>query len=500
MTQRAAIVALLIAIATGLATWLAMRTPPAPPAAVAAVAGLLEALDPRNVRSISVVLPGREEIVVEQSEVPELWLLTMPARGGLPARAWPASASHIRGAVRLISDLAASLPQQDPAPPPSDAIAVTFSLTDGQQLRLLLFGSALGGRTVVHVSGGAAGASVGGVDARLADAALARLFTREGLMGWRDPGALGAPAADVARIRLESAGRWVSLRRSLGRWSVEEPIVGPADSQACAQLSERLASIPMRRFLDDASPTDPALGLVSPTALAMTESDVRIARGGDVVRRTLIQELRLGGPADAAQATLFASAVAYWQDPESSEKSIAWGPAVGVIDRKDVDPIAARGEAYLSVRAVALPVADIGKVTISPTDQVAEPAGEIAKPSLRALAFVRTVEGWRSPSASGSSRVPPDTTRVHLESLISTLCDQPADVVSIEKPATVEPIARVELGGVDTPPAAAVWLAVTKVKGQRAMLVQTGPVFRTYIGPQALAVLQWLRDELPPEG
>jgi hypothetical protein len=404
----------------------------------------------------------------------------------------------VRGVLRLIADLDATEAVSDEALPTKET-RVTFAIDGVGERTFRVSGEVLGGRVLVHVE------DPTGPTARLADAGLAKLFEREGVQSWRLPGAVQRMPDDISRVRLESAGRRVTVGRVAGRWKLFEPIAVPGNAQVCGTLLGQIHTLAAKRFIDDDSETDAALGLASPNAFIGTECDIRTASGagGDagVTRLVLQHELRIGGQADPGATTIYASAAAFWLDPSTNTRRPAWGPQRLVLTRADLDVITADPTPYVSRTAVQEVVEDVAGVIFSPLPPP-EDRGASLRRSDRDIWWSRSIDGWRVRTADNSERDPSDEDRAELERWLVLLCAGPADHLSLDGSVVFDTLAYATVLGRSDAPLETVTIGAIPEGGAlpAGIVVQTGNIMRVYRPKHWKELDAWLRAKLPPEG
>jgi hypothetical protein len=284
---------------------------------------------------------------------------------------------------------------------------------------------------------------------------------------------------------------------------VQFPVGVPADQGACGQVLQRLGTLPIKAFLEDQP--DSMTGLGSPSAKIETESDFRIAAGGDVIRRVLRQTVTVGGPADASATRMYARVQAEWQDPSTGKSEVVWGPVLATMDRADLNGFTAEPKAYISKVSVETPVADVSGFVLAEQEQASSTKPENASESSgRSVRITRTLDGWRFKPDLGEMRTPSPSDMTQIDALIHLVCEQSADVVRLEPVAGTKAIARIDMQ-VGAGPALSLVAGVAEFASpgkpaQPALVLRVGPVIRVYLGKAALGVAQWISDELPPEG
>lgn|GEM_PF-3036856 len=487
MNTRTALVALLLALLAAGGAFLLLRPKPAP---VAPDRTWLAAIDPAQVESITIEWKGGERAVIEKSPMAEIWLLRQSDS------AWPVAARRIGGIARLMADVDAA-PQTEQVA--TDAASVTFRVA-GQDRRLSVSTGQLAGRGVVRVHGQPD-------SYRLVDLQIVKLFEEAGLRAWREAAAF--QSEDFSRIRLQTLGRQITVARVGGRWGVQVPVVAPADQEACAALAAQLPRIELARFLDEAPGSEQSLGLANPEALIDTETDFRTVVDGDVQRRVLIQQLKIGGPIDAAGTQHYASLRAQWLDPTARTATAAWGPVLAVVRREQVDAVNAELLRYVARRTIQADSTDIGAMTITRDADILKDAPPPAAAAARNVQIVRYLDTWRLAPPGSIPRGLSPTEEAGVEYLMAMLCDLPASGVGREMPTGTTPIVRIKVEATGASEDVGVGVASLKPPGevgkpapeaQPAVVLRVGGIYRVYFQKPAVDAARWLNDVLPPEG
>jgi hypothetical protein len=487
VNTRTALIALVIALVAAAAAYLLLRPKPAPAPPVSTWVG---AIDPALVEKITVEWKGGQKAVIEKSPMAEVWLLRQADW------AWPVGARRIGAIARLMADIDAA-PETDAAS--TDAATVTFRV-GGQDRVLSVSGAQLAGRAIVRLHGQPD-------SYRTVDAQIARLFEPAGLRAWRETGAF--QSEEFSRIRLQTVGRQIIVARVGGRWGVQVPVVAPADQESCAALAAQLPRIELARFIDEAPGDEQSMGLANPEALIDTETDFRTVVDGDVQRRVLIQQLKIGGPIDPAGQQHYASLRAQWLDPTSRTTTPAWGPVLAVVRRGQVDGLSAELLRYVARTTIQTVSTDVATMTITrDADVLKDAPPSAAKPALH-VEIVRYLDTWRLAPPGSIPRGLSKTEEAGVEYLLQTLCDLPASGVGREMPAGTSPIVRIKVeatgagedvgvGVVSLAPPAEV--GKPKPDPQPAVVLRVGGIYRVYFQKPAVDAARWLNDLLPPEG
>ncbi len=481
MNTKSAIIALILALLGITGAFFLLK--PESPAVVERT--WLASLDVSRVERVKVEWPDGSSASLEPSQVPTLWLL----RHG--ATVWPVKSSRVHAALKLLSGVDSGEPSTEGR---TNGAAVTVTV-GGQDHRLRLSDEALGGRTLVKIEGKA--------DAfRLVDAQVARLFESNGLLAWRESTLFSTE--EFSRIRLQTIGRQIALGRVAGRWGVQIPVAAPADQEACARLVETLLGLNVQRFIDQLPADEKTLGLENPQALIDTETDFRVMEGGDVKRTLLLQQLKIGGPADASGERLFASMRAQWLDPTTRSVTTAWGPALGVVSRADLNALSAELTVYVSKQTVQASGVDVSRVTIMSDDHAMEDSS--AASGARKVVIERSLDEWRLTPEHGAARSPSASERAGIAALLRVLTEQRADGIGREPPRDATGFVRLKVEALAANAEVGVGTAmvVPATGGARepreALVLRVGGIYRVYFGEDATALARWLKDLLPPEG
>lgn len=390
---------------------------------------------------------------------------------GEDGASWPARPERVRGALRLLSE-AAPTGSGFGAGPPLDGAAEVLVTIDGVVRRLRVGTQALGGLTPMEL-GDESGRMVGAHG----QAGLAALFEPTSLLAWREDRALASGQTEPSALRIRAGEGSLSLVRARGRWAVSSPVMAEAEAEIVQRALAGLMDVRIVRFVprEDAEPgvTD------SPSVVLELESESRRLEGGEVVSRTLAQELRLGAPIGGT--THLARAEAWWMDPESGARTAAWGPMYAAVSAGAV-PIPTRAEAVISRIAWSLAPSDVRELW------VCEPgAGDEPVP---AVAFARGIEGWSR--AGGKSSLAGDAAGAG--ALATLLSEARAERVELDSPPGVSWMATVH-AAVGGKSARRAEIGVVEAGGPR-VVVRSGGVCRVYAAGAAGEVPEWLRSVL----
>lgn len=397
MSSRAAIVALCLALALGLAA--AVSIWPGTPRPHAALP-LLDA-DLARVERIVVTRPDGTSDAIVPGATPGSWEIDAGERG----EPWPLDPARVQAMLRLLRES-----EVEPAAVGTveGGPIVRVSERGGGVQEIRFAGAALGGRVGVRATGTGAAGTV--------PADLSRMLTEPGPRGWRDRSALPGLGPETARVTVDSGGRRVSLARVGGRWGLVEPIAAPAEARAVESLLVSLARVRVERFLDDGTPGGvPVAG--APVARVRIESDRRVPRGEGFARVTTRQELSLGAPADATEQTLMAMVASRVEEDGRVVRESAPRPVI--VSRGGLDGIAASAEAYVSRRTFESSPGDVRAIVLE---------WAAAGSDARRVELTRTIDGWL---AQGLAEHDGADAAAQATDVLALLCEEPCEDVTI---------------------------------------------------------------------
>lgn len=482
MQRNLVITVLAAAVLSGGAAILLLRpTPPPPPPPTT----WLTSLDIGGVDVVELAWPdGRVMEIAASDRVPGLWIM----RSG--ESTWPVGAARVRGALRLLMDSAAT-------PPASDLRAeggVRVRVGRGVNQRTLrIAATGLAGQSVVECEEGDSRVSF------LSRGGLAGVFEHASVMAWREENAfVPVDQAGASRVSVETGGMRTMLARQGGRWGVLSPVAGAGEAERVTALLGALGALRLRAA-PGANPE--GMGFDRAVFAATIEVDLRVGReGGEVDRRTLVQEMLVGDIADAAGKTRYARVVATMVDPATGQRQPAWTPTPGTIEVASLGAIVADPREYWARRATATAPADVASLRLGgrewALEKQASPAPEARD---RDVIYTRTLDGW-SRTQGGITQAASPTTSAGVGALIALLCDESASNVSPDPPAGLMPLAMVHLHGAGELTLEIVGVGRLEGAGGAMLVVRTGRLFRLYKGPAAARVLGFIGSETPPEG
>lgn len=337
------------------------------------------------------------------------------------------------GAVREAAVLAASLVatrMADPAAMDPEARAATG--LDPAQARLVI--SWPGGERAVElgrrtVSGRGWVRVAGQRDAASVDAALHALVLDGDLRQWRSLQVRGPGGPDVAEVEVRygtAPGQRMLLRRTAGRWAMEQPVPTRADGDAVRRYLDALERAEADGFVED-SPAD-----LAAFGLAQAERGVRLAgAGGGAGGAGSAPVLAVDVGAEAAQGApdRFARIDGRPTVVLLGARALAamFPPPASLIDPRGCDAVPADVRSVEFVATMSRGPADAA----APADpgQAAAPSPAAAPAPGPAFAVTRNRDAWdlRLP---GAEPVPADSQRVRR--LLTQLCEARAPAVALQ--------------------------------------------------------------------
>ncbi|MBY0308787.1 MAG: DUF4340 domain-containing protein [Phycisphaerales bacterium] len=310
MSNRPAIIALLVTILLAAGAFLVLRSPSGPtagPSATLIAQGEpLLLLDPVAVRTVTLDNPPLARQTLERRPDGAWSWAASPAS----ATRYTLDDSNVRAFLRAFADAkgqttptpGATLPDQ---PPP---VVLTFT-SDTDEFTIRLAPRSLGGQVLADVRKGGSPPR-----AAVVGETLLKLLTHPGPSAWRDTRAVPLDPAQAAQITFTDGTRTkgFGLSRREGRYLVAPPapVTAPASNESVAAVIRALAGLVITRFFDDGAGLTPAAtGLDKPSAiLTLTFEDRSVDAAGQqapVATRTFT--LTFGLPADTGGTTLYAT-------------------------------------------------------------------------------------------------------------------------------------------------------------------------------------------------
>lgn len=427
-----------------------------PPPGSSDTPGLLLPFDPARAVSITVTRPGGRTEMVRRTDQPGDWVVVLPRPGG--ADEWPAGGSTIRGALRILSNLAPSRVADSAGTLGEGAVVVSVGVEDPSgvsNVSMSIDGRVLGGLVLARAEMPERGPLVW-VDAQLAD-----MLVRAGPREWRDARVL-RDMAETSRITLTGPSGTISLARVMGRVYLREPIASEADPEAWIGLTRPLASVEVVDYLDAGPPE--GTGLQAQCPVITLEQDVRDPQTGRAETRTTV--LRVGQQADIAGKGVFAALTR----PGAAERVL-------VVTAEPLARIASDPAAYIARRVLSVP------------------AGDVASLAVGERRFTRTLRGWNRASPGPPAPAPPEDVQA-IAALLKLLTETPAERVSLE-PARTEQGLVVEAQGLSGELLASfdVEAAVDRGGPVTAVMLRSGRVLRVYTSREVIAMWPWLSGQ-----
>lgn len=451
MSLKGVIALLVLTIALAIPTWIVTRSP----RASATPSKLFATTDLSKADAIELAhSSGKSMRLTRVDAASDRWMLTW--NEGSDRHTWPASASRVRGVLRLLSGLVSGTPADR-----SEGKSSSLSITIGA--------SKVAATIDESLASGRAAFRLDDKSVALIDTGLHSVLTTPDPAVWRDAAAFAAPIHEASRISISSAGRELSLARVGKQWAIVKPVAEPADRPMVDELLKSLASIQAQRFVPDSS-TD----WNSPTASVRIEIDQRTLSGEDVIRSTLAQELLIAGAADVGGTTVLARAAA---NTSGTTRSPLWGPASLVLTRQALDSLTTDPSSVISRFPTPGARADVARIKLSPADVLG------ATP----IEFIRTLSGWtrdNTPVSSADAKA--------IDALLTLMFDTRAEKVR-SKSAGAAPLGSVTLLREDTSPIATLDLSQV-TQGPDAGFVASRDTFHWTFAPSAASkgVFAWV--------
>ncbi len=465
MSRTTIIIALLLAALLGGAAIFALR----PKTPSGTTGPLLAGFDISGVNRLEIGRGAGPSTSIElHDRAAGVWVMHWVDAGGV-ARTWPASASRVRAALRLLAELMSD-PAAGSGPSDPKATRVTISTSGAAQRVLLLGEGAVAGRTRVTLEGSSPPA------AALAESALLQVFQSEGIEAWREPSIFGTEVSDASRLTIGSGSREIVLARVGKSWGMQAPLVAPADEPTVTTVLNALASSAVRSFLARATPEcDQALA--GPASKIVVESTHR-GGAGDADRWTVVQSVTIGGAADVGGSSLFARLEAMIEVPSTRTSAVIWGPALVTVDREAVNAIPADPAAFVSRVALRTPLAGVGALAFSIRTENQDTT----------WTATRTPGGWKAGEDPASTR-----TSAVLDAVLKLVTQERAGAVRLDEPEGLRVAARVDIISPDRAKVEECTLLVpTSQSAKHSLTVGSGGAWRTYSGQGVTAITEWL--------
>lgn len=468
MPKAAVFIALLIAGSLSVIAYFALNKPARGPLA----ARLLSDVDPSTVDSV-VVLPadGRAITLKAGRDGAEWMLVSSKTSEKFESRPWPASASRVRAAIRLLCELSVESPRDDVISAGSKSIGVRLSSSTlgptATAFVQIAEGSVAGRTSIVRV----------GVGSVSAEASLAQAFGMSDTSLWCEPLVFSLSAQDWSRVEISGNDSSLVLSRVGRAWAIQKPVLAGADLAAVEKTLRSLGGVQVVRFVENAEEAV-VRSFEAPTAVVTTEFERREQSGEKMLRRAVVQELRVGAPADVGGTTVLCLASAWSRDLDTNVRTALWGPAVVVVDAAPLAGLASDAGSYVSRVSLRAPVADVFRFSI----------GDASESGVKPREFSRVADGWRP---LGAVTITPDEAR-NVQQFLSLVGDERASRVVL-KPAEPWPKgARVQFKSSDGAVVQELWVGAAGSDADSGLVTFDGTVYRTYESKQISGLAAWV--------
>ncbi|MBS0197194.1 MAG: hypothetical protein JSR77_10590 [Planctomycetes bacterium] len=485
MNARTALISLAVVLLLASATFVALRAP-APATTTTPQPTWLAGIDAVPLQRVEFLRDAAPAVTVEKG-AGGVWICS--ADKSQPP--WPADDTPMRAMTRLLSDAAPA-----PAKPGPAAAKPTVVLTtaDSRRFAFSAVDNPLGESSLITLDD-----PPGASSSRPVKAGLAKAIEPAGVLAaWRTSSVFFMRAQSSATLHLETRGAGISVEGTGKRWRLTSPVTTRADPDSCLALSQAVGRLSAARLLG------------TPDAQARTWADTPTTfvtvsippRPGTDETKTLVQELRVGGPADARGDNLLAVVSAIWV--EGQTRTPAWGPMLVAIDHAAIEALVPEPTAYLARQTLAIPAADVSALRLArcdddPLDVSAQFPGaapdKLATGPFSRVVLARSIDGWTKSTQQSTPAIAPGQDTI--DALVKLLAQDAPTGLLLERPANTECLAALLLSGPSGD--AADILGIGAIANQK-LVVRSGRVFRVYEGPAAKALIEFLKEALPTEG
>ncbi|MFM9958736.1 MAG: DUF4340 domain-containing protein [Phycisphaerales bacterium] len=259
---------------------------------------------------------------------------------------WPADPAQVETLLRALAELKPAPSAGKAGKLPADAALITLTMKDGSTRLVRISPTPIAGSTAVDIDG---------KSPFMTDASILAAATQPGggPRGWRINRALpGAAAAELSRVSMTTPTETLAFSRQENRWFISRPVSARAGAAGVGTLLDSLSRIEIDRFITDPAQTTTTAGLASPRMIITTERDLRsLDAQGNLQTDTRRRSLFIGGPADPAGNTLFASS-----DPT--------GVPLFTVPAAAINALSTSAKGYLDVTASSASPSDVGLITI----------------------------------------------------------------------------------------------------------------------------------------
>lgn len=291
---------------------------------------------------------------------------------------------------------------------------LAFGLRDGTTVSIEFAQTTLGGRRVIR-----AGSLVAVVEER-----ILRPLIDPGPISWRSSAAIPG-VRRASRFELIQQGGSLELAKLSGRWRLRQPLGVRADERAVIALTDALAALSAREFLDDVTPDPITTGVASPRLIIAYESDRRVTGADSQVRiETIRQELHIGGPASASGDTLYARA---------SGRHSVWM----LVNASSIAAISTTARNYIEPTITGVLPSDVFRITLR--------RGNESNTSV----YQRIATGWIDEQGGGSSSANLDQ---QIKETLEFLSSRPGEPEVSAGPSELSRSVEIELGDLNGGP------------------------------------------------
>lgn len=495
MSKGPVIVVLILAVLLGGLTFFVLKKPT--PTSGEQPVAWLASLDASQVKALRVLWEdGKPGAQFSREPVTGEWLLTAP--GTTP---WPVAVERMRPFLRLMNDVA-RVPAEADASLSGGSTTLEFAMVDGSARTVRIGSAPLGGKVLAMIDTKGEGSS----DSRgvLIDDGIRKMVQPESLVAWRDARLVPRAGVEPSRVYLENAATKLAISRVQGRWGITSPMICPASEDAMKALVRQIASMKGDRIMDEVDANGPIVGASEPVLVVRLESDLRITSGSDIQRRTLVEEVRVGKPADMSGVNYYATVAASVTDAATNASTALWGPTTIVIPKDKLETLKADVAAYASKRSLPFPGADVNGISLALD---AEPMGAAISgasgateipPANVGHQFKLTLKGWAAMDSSGGVLPLEGASAAGVAGLARALGDIDSAAIGSTASEEVRPLARCTVTGVGGAGSETVRLGVGTDAGRTILVVQNGPVFRVYNDEWVAGLVGWIRSVVKP--
>ena len=355
MSNRPAIIALLLTLLLAIGAYFVLKPPVSAPSANGslAVGERILSLDPAALQSIVIHNPPAQPQHILHSGASDgrwNWRATETS-----SHTYALDDSLMRSFLRKFAEARsiASPVDNKPLPDQPAPVKLTFHTAAGDTI-VRFSPRALGGQVLADVSSPTSPTRRSVI---LPDELLA-VLTSPGPSAWRDTRALAVDVMSAARVTYTDGkgSNGFGLAKRDGQWLVTTPapVTAPAEAEMASAVMRTIESLTISRFFDDNThPTVQAAGLDKPSSILTLEFDDRAidptTQKPTIATRTV--RLRTGQPADTSGSTLYAT---------TDE-----GQTIVAVDAGPLAKLLAPASSLVMRKATRTPPADVGSIEIT---------------------------------------------------------------------------------------------------------------------------------------